>query len=83
MAARTASSASTEQWILWAGRPSSASTTAWLVSFSGLFHRLALDQLAAMELVAVALSAYIMRICLLNVKRLSRRKQAGRKIVNA
>ena len=38
-----ASSARTEQWSLWAGRPSSASATALLVSCHGLVDGLALD----------------------------------------
>ena len=55
MAARTASSARTEQWIFWAGRPSSASTTALLLRVRASLMGLPLMSSVAMELVAMAL----------------------------
>ena len=55
VAARTASSARTEQWSLWAGRPSRASTTARLVSCRASETGLPLIISVAIELVAMAL----------------------------
>ena len=49
-----ASSASTEQWSLWAGRPSRAWATAWLVRVRASLRGLPLIISVAMELEAMA-----------------------------